>query len=240
LSAALALAVLSRGDAIVLAALLTVGAWRPLPAVGVISALAATAWRWSSTSLEDVAGAQAVLGPAGVVDPPSAAASAWLGALALVLATPNLVEAWLSERAEVTPRLAKDPPWVKRILEWLPPLAFGAGAAVIVAGPAPGGDVWARVGAAVVAVGLARLLAGRRRVLDRHLVLDGLAAGLGLGALVAVAIDAPPLDDLVDVAALVEGLLISAAVALVVLSATVAVRLQAARPADGPIAEGRR
>jgi hypothetical protein len=129
---------------------------------------------------------------------------------------------------------------VKRILEWLPPLAFGAGAAVIVAGPAPGGDVWARVGAAVVAVGLARLLAGRRRVLDRHLVLDGLAAGLGLGALVAVAIDAPPLDDLVDVAALVEGLLISAAVALVVLSATVAVRLQAARPADGPIAEGRR
>ena len=73
-----------------LAALLALAAWRPLPAVAIVTALVATAWRWSSTALEDIAGAQAVLGPAGVVDPPAAAAAAWLGAVAVLLATPDL------------------------------------------------------------------------------------------------------------------------------------------------------
>ncbi|MFL6204248.1 MAG: hypothetical protein ACJ739_02775, partial [Acidimicrobiales bacterium] len=130
LVAALVLALLSRGDVIVLAALLAVGAWSPLPAIAVVTALLAAAWRWSSTALEDIAGAQAVLGPAGVVDPPTHAAAAWLGAVAIVLATPNLVESWLFERAGAGALSTSRPRWLARSLEWLPPLASGAGAAV--------------------------------------------------------------------------------------------------------------
>ena len=49
----------------------------------------AFAARWGTTSLDAISGAQAVLGPAGVVGPPLAAASAWCGAAALVLAVPG-------------------------------------------------------------------------------------------------------------------------------------------------------
>ena len=45
--------------------------------------------RWGSPSLTAVAGGQAVLGPAVVVGDVAVAASAWLGAAALVLATPR-------------------------------------------------------------------------------------------------------------------------------------------------------
>ncbi len=238
LTAALLLALLSRGDVIVLAAVLGLGAWRPLPAAAVVSTLAATAWRWSSTSLEDIAGAQAVLGPAGVVDPTSAAAAAWLGAVAIVLATPNLVEAWLFERAHAGALSTAPPRWLRRGLEWLPPLAAGASAAVVVAGPPPGGDLWARVVAGVIAVVVARLVAGRRRVLDRHLVLDGAAALLGLGSIVAVAIDGPPLDDVLDVGALVEGLVLALAVGLLAGAAGALAAHQRTR--DGRVAEGGR
>jgi len=242
LTAAVLLAVLSRGDVIVLAALLALGAWRPLPAIAVAGALAATAWRWSSTALEDIAGAQAVLGPAGFVDPPAAAVAAWFGALAIVLATPNLVEAWLFERARARALSIAQPAWLSRALEWLPPLASGASAAVVVAGPARGGDVWARVLAAVVALALARLVAGRRRVLDRHLVLDASAALFGLGSVVAVGIDAPPLEDLLDTGALVEGVVVAVAVGVLVASAgalAVGRRPQTA-VGDGRIVEGGR
>jgi hypothetical protein len=236
LTAAVVLALLSRGDVIVLAVLLAVGAWRPLPAAAVVSALAAAAWRWSSTALEDIAGAQAVLGPAGVVDPPTSATAAWLGAVAIVLATPNLVEAWLFERAHAGALSTSPPRWLPRWLEWLPPLAAGASAAVVVAGPAPGGDVWARLVAGLVAIGLARLVAGRRRVLDRHLLLDGAAAVLGLGSLVAVAVDAPPLDDILDAEALLEGAVLAVAVGLL---AGIAGALVAQRPPRGSDREGR-
>ena len=245
LAAALVLALLSRGDVIVLAALLAVGAWRPLPAVAVVTALAASAWRWSSTALEDIAGAQAVLGPSGVVDPPSAAAAAWMAGLAIVLATPNLLEAWLFEKAEAGGISRDDPRWVTRTLSWLPPLASGASAAVVVAGPAPGGDVWARALAAIAGVALAVLVAGRRRVLDRHLVLDGLAAALGVGALVAVGIDAPPLGDAFDPSALVEGVVVGLAVGVLVVAAASLLQAEGARRAsvprpDRPIREGHR
>jgi hypothetical protein len=237
LAAAVLLAALSRGDAIVLAALLAVGAWRPLPAVAFASALAAAAWRWSSTALEDLAGAQAVLGPAGVVDPPASAVAAWLGALAIVLATPNLVEAWWFERADAGTLSTARPRWLARGLEWLPPFASAASAAVVVAGPAPGGDVWARALAVLVALAIARLVAGRRRVLDRHLVLDGVAVALGVGSLVAVAIDSPPVGDLFDAGALVEGLAIALAVGALTAAAGA---LGMSRGGDGRALEGAR
>ena len=85
--AALVLAILSRGDALVLGALLVVVAWH-LPALAVIPALLAASWRWGSTSLDALAGAQAVLGPAGFVGPTAAAAGSWLAAVANVLSPP--------------------------------------------------------------------------------------------------------------------------------------------------------
>ena len=171
-----------------------VGAWRPLPAVAIVSALAATAWRWSSTALEDIAGAQAVLGPAGRRRPAAAAVAAWLGALAIVLATPNLVEAWPLERRPGRP-LSGTPRWRSAALEWLPPLASGASAA---GRSWPGRRSAATCGRALVATVVAAALAvgggaARRRVLGRRLTSStGLTRPrLGLVSLVAVALDAP-------------------------------------------------
>src|SRR5690606_3159957 len=79
-------AALSRGDALVLGAALALAAWRPLAAVGVAAAVAASSLRWGTTSLEALAGGQEVLGPAGWVGPTSAAAASWLAAAAVLLA----------------------------------------------------------------------------------------------------------------------------------------------------------
>jgi hypothetical protein len=94
------LAVLSRGDALVVATLLALAAWRPLPVAALGAALVASSWRWGSTSLEALAGAQAVLGPAGWVGPTAAALSSWLAGVAVLLgATRALPEAAERQRA---------------------------------------------------------------------------------------------------------------------------------------------
>jgi hypothetical protein len=243
LAAALVLALLSRGDVIVLMGLLAFVAWRPLPALAVASALSATAWRWSSTALEDIAGAQAVLGPAGLVDPPTSAVAAWLGAAAVVLATPDLVGAWTGERARAEGRHAGEdvdlvalgaPRWQALPLRWLPPLAFGATAAVVVAGPAWGTDPWVRLGASITSVGVAFLRRDRRTrprrfrrwVDDRRPALDVVAAVAGVAALLLVGIDAPTAEDLLDVDALVEGMVVAVAVALLSGAATAVIQLR--------------
>jgi hypothetical protein len=205
LTAALLLAALSRGDVIVLAALLAVGAWRPLPAMAIAASLVATAWRWSSTALEDIAGAQAVLGPAGIVDPPPSAVAAWLGAFAIVLATPDVVAAAGRDAMGRLPRP------VPVALSWLPPLAAGATAALVLAGPAPGGSVWVRVVATIAGTALAAWLVRRPAAPEHRQLLERAAAGLGLASLVAVAIDAPGLDEVLDIDALVEGAVLAVA-----------------------------
>lgn len=188
--AALVLAVLSRGDVVVLAALLALAAWH-LPAVGaVVPALLASAWRWGSTSLDALAGAQAVLGPAGWTGPAAAAASAWLAAVAVVLA--------------VSGRLPRPPSLVLAV-------ATGATAAVVVAGPAPGGAVWVRVLATVVATGLALVVAAWRTP-QRGAVIDGIAIVAGLGALALAGLDAPALSGTFDGAALRTGAALAVAV----------------------------
>ena len=105
-----------------------------------MAAIAATlaalsfALRWGITSLDGIAGAQAVLGPGGVVGPELATASSWCAAAALVLVSPR---GWRAA-------------------------AFGLAAAISVAGPtaASGGDVALRVVASAVGVGAA-VAAGR-------------------------------------------------------------------------------
>ncbi len=196
-TAALVLAVLSRGDALVLAALVALAAWRPLPAAAVTMALGATAWRWGSTSLEEIAGAQAVLGPAGWVGANVDAVAAWLGALALVLAVPRL-----GGRA---PQLVTA-------------VATGAAAAAVVAGPAPGGDVWVRAIAGVVATGAAVVVARLRRAGGvTVLALDAAALVAGVASLVAVGQESGPWAGTVSSDAVREGMAVAAAAGAVVL-----------------------
>ena len=242
-AAAVVLAVLSRGDVLVLGALLVVVAWR-LPALAVLPALVAASWRWGSTSLDALAGAQAVLGPAGFVGPTTAAAASWLAAVAILVssapapahvggmrsperatAAPNPLLARLTTRVGGMrgPERATDAPNLR-----LSSVAAGAGAAVVVAGPAAGGDLWIRVLAIVVASGAA-LLIGRARTSRPTLTrsLDALAALTSMAALATVARDAPAWAGTVDLGASAEGAAITLAVAtLVVVTAT----LRAATP----------
>jgi hypothetical protein len=139
-----------------------------------------------------------------VVDPPSGAVSSWLAGFALVLATPDL------------PAL----PWGRSsslIRRWLPRAASAAAATVVVAGPGTR-DVWVRALGFAVALALTVAVARVRPVPPhRHVA----AVVLGLGALVAVALDAPPVAGTLDGGAFLEGLALAAAVsALVGVAAT--------------------
>lgn len=204
--AALVLAVLSRGDVVVLAALLACAAWHP-PALGaVVPALLASAWRWGSTSLDALAGAQAVLGPAGWTGTAAAAASSWLAAVALVLAVPGRLRPPPIEVGGMGgPHGALDAP--NLVLAG----ATGAAAAVVVAGPAVGGAVWVRVLATVVATALA-LVVTAWRTPRRATLVDGVAIAAGLGALVLAGLDAPALSGTLDGAALRTGAAVAVAV----------------------------
>ena len=210
-AAALVLAVLSRGDALVLALLLVLAAWR-LTAIAVLPALVAVSWRWGSTSLEAWAGAQAVLGPAGVVGPARAAAACWLAATAVVLAAPTEVGGMGARWRRI------DAPNLRR---WGIALTTGSVSAAVVAGPALGGAVWARVlvtaaGTLLAAgVGWAR---ARRPFVRR--VGDVLGVVTGLGALILASVDAPAWSGTVDGGALVGGALVAAAVAALVVVAS--------------------
>lgn len=140
LAAALAVAVLSRGDVVVLALLLGFGAGRRLSGLASLTALTAALVRWGSPSLGSIAGAQAVLGPAGWTGSAAAVASAWLGALALVLAAVPL-----ARTSTVVIALSVSP--------------FAIAAADVVVGPAPGGALVLRVLASAIALVATTLLA---------------------------------------------------------------------------------
>lgn len=210
-AAAVVLAVLSLGDALVLAAVLVVIAWR-LPALVVVPALLASSWRWGSTSLDALAGAQAVLGPAGLVGPTPAAAASCLAAAALVLSSPARRGGLIADTSEATlshTSAVAHPPF--DIVTGLAALAIGATAADVVAGPSLGGDWWLRVAVTVMASGLALLVSRVRRRHQRPI--DALAIAAGLLALVLVAGEAPGWSGTVDGTDVGAGLLLAAAVA---------------------------
>lgn len=229
--AAVVLAVLSRGDVVVLAALLVLAAWH-LPAVGaVVPALLASGWRWGSTSLDALAGAQAVLGPAGWTGPAAAVASSWLAALALVLALPGrLARPAIGVAGMGGPPGAPDAPHPLRSVvrrqvgsmggpgrapdapNLVLAVATGAAVAAVVAGPAPGGALWVRVVATTIATGLA-LVVGAWRTPRLGALIDGIAIGAGLGALALAGLDAPALSGTFDGVAARTGLALGLAVA---------------------------
>jgi hypothetical protein len=133
-AAASTLALSTTGDAVLLAALLGIAAGGIVSAAVAASAALAFALRWGATSLGAIAGAQAILGPSGVVEPAAGAAAAWCAAGALLLVSPA---------------------------DWRA-AAFGLAAGLGVAGPAvvTGEDLAVRVAAAGTGIALA-VLAGR-------------------------------------------------------------------------------
>jgi len=162
LVAALAMAISSRGDVVVLALLLGFGAMRRASGVAIALALTASLVRWGSPSLGAIAGAQAVLGPAGWTGSAAAVASAWLAAVALLLAAVPL-----SRANNLVLAL------------WLAPFAIAA--ADVSVGPAPGGALPLRVVASVVAMAAAVALARWRS-------LPTIAIGCGALALLCAGI----------------------------------------------------
>ena len=152
----------STGDAFLVAALLAFAAASPqsarppsadggreaqgvVPAAvvtGVVAALVAlaAAVRWGSSSVEAIAGAQAVLGPAGLVGSPGEVASSWMGAAALLAVIPGRRPTQPSQAALAA--------------------AFGVSAAALVTGAVVTGmeSGLQRLGASAIATGLAWLL----------------------------------------------------------------------------------
>lgn len=152
LSAALVLAATSRGDIVVLAAMLSLGVGRPASALATAGALGAALVRWGSPSLGAIADAQVVLGPAGWTGSNAAVASAWLAGAALVLAS--------------RPR--------RRATGWSTALAaapFAVAAADVVVGPSTGAAVLLRIAASAVALVLAVGVSRWRRGPDAGCVL---------------------------------------------------------------------
>ena len=152
------MAVTSTGETVLLATLLgVVAADLVAGAVAMVAGLA-LAVRWGATSLDAVAGAQAVLGPGGTVGSLFALGATWCAAAALVLVSPR---GW-------------------------PALAFGAAASLGVAGPALGapGDLVVRTGG--LAIGVAVAATAARRLPSR--LTRALAMGLaGVALVLAVA-----------------------------------------------------
>ena len=149
------LAVGSIGDGLALAVLLVACSADTAAGLTAGLAFAAMVVRFGSSSLSALAGAQAVLGPAGRVGPWWAAASAWAGASGLIVAAPA---GWAA-------------------------IAFGVVAAQMVAGPSPRtvGDVAVRAGATVGGAGLAWIVARWR---PPRLRWGGVVVGVAAVALV--------------------------------------------------------
>lgn len=120
------------------------------------------AWRWGTGSLDAVAGAQAVLGPGLLVGPVVAAASTWLAAGALLLATPGTG--------------ARD------LVSVGPALGVGAAVGLLCTGGAGGGVVRALVTA--LAVGAAMAVGMQSRRAER---VAAAALGATVAALLALA-----------------------------------------------------
>lgn len=133
LAAAFAMAITSRGHVLLLALLLGFGVTRRVTGLAAGLALTAALVRWGSPSLGAIAGAQAVLGPAGWTGSGAAVASAWFASAALLLAAVPLVR---TNSAATAASLSP----------------FALAAADVVVGPAPGGALALRAVASIVAL----------------------------------------------------------------------------------------
>lgn len=177
-AAALAAAVLagtSTGSMVLAALLLGLAARDRRAAGAALLAVVATAIRFRTASFDDLAGIQGVLGPAGTVGPATAAASAWAAAGAVLLAV------GAPPRTAPRPAGGRIAGVVARLPLLAPALASGLLAAAIVAGPGPS-DLALRVGASVVAVVLAGVVAAARTRPAVERTVPWLAVAVGVAA----------------------------------------------------------
>jgi hypothetical protein len=179
--AAAALALSSTGDPLVAAVVLGVAAGRVLAGVAVALAAVAVTARWGSPDLAVVASGQSVLGPAGLLEPARAAASAWLAAAAVVVA-------WPGRLPPLVPLpwggAARRPAWSDPMAaDLVGALAVGALAAAVVWGPDAQGAVLERVVATAAGAAAAFGLAVLRRSERVDQVAEVLAVVLGTAAL---------------------------------------------------------
>lgn len=175
--AAAVLAGTSTGSMVLAALLVGVAARDRRSAGAALLAVAATAIRFRTTTFDDLAGIQSVLGPAGTVGPATAAASAWAASAAVVL----------SARAPF--RVGGNPEGGRPalVLGWLPhlapALACGLLAAAIVAGTGPS-DLDVRVSASLAAVLVAVLVTVARARPPVERVAPWVALATGVAAVV--------------------------------------------------------
>ena len=176
-AAVAALAVSSTGSMVVAAVLFGVAnrsRWSGLTAVLVTAAVAV---RFATVGFDDLAGIQSVLGPAGLVGPPAAAASSWAAGAAILVAGRGVAPA------------ASVPAGRVLVPRGLAALAGGALAAAIVAGPGTD-DLLVRLAATVIGIGLAL---GVVAVTDRRPAFGRVRPALALAvAAVAVALASWP------------------------------------------------
>lgn len=160
-AAAAGLAISSSGSMVVAAALLGVAALDRRSVAAAVLAAGAVGVRFATTDLGDLAGIQSVLGSAGEIGPPAAAASAWTAAAALVLASVPRPSGPPAATDEPTPQPSDGPTLAVPvgIHRALVALAGGALAAAVAVGPGPGGELVLRVAATAAATALA-LVAG--------------------------------------------------------------------------------
>lgn len=159
----------STGSMVVAAALLAVALSDRRSAIAAGLVIAAVAVRFGTTTFDELAPLQSVLGSAVRIGPAAGAASAWLCMVALVLAAGQVP-------GDVRFGLGRH----------LPALASGTLAAAVAVGDGPGGDVWLRVAATAGVTVLAWLIAGDRiqwlsRTRRSWAVLAGVAAVVGAG-----------------------------------------------------------
>lgn len=157
-AAVAAMALVATGDVLLAAVLVAMAAADVAAGPAAVLAGLAVLVRWGTASLGGVGADQAVLGIAGAVGPPLAAASAWCAAAALV----------------AVPRRT-----------WVAGVACGVLAALVVAGPTDTAGWWVRVVATAAAVALA--LAVDRVVPRRGAVALSLVAGAAALALAVLA-----------------------------------------------------
>jgi hypothetical protein len=167
-TAALVLAGASRGDALVLFALVAALSTRPTAIAALAAAAVGASWRWGSSALVAWSSNQSVLGAAGFVGPTTAAAASWTAAAAVLLAAAH-------PAAGVLRREREPFAW----LDGLQAAVAGVVAGLVVLGPAMGDDAQGRLGGALVGGGLA---VGLCMVRARFRRLDAVAAVLAVVA----------------------------------------------------------
>lgn len=178
------LAVSATGSMLVAAVLLGIATRDRWSGFAAVAAVVAVAVRFGTTDFGDVAGIQSVLGPAGIVGPTTAAASAWVGAAAVVFASaPTLPPA--RPRSPVAADAEHDllePAVPTTVMRLLVALAGGSLAAAVVAGPGPGGGLAVRIGATVAATVLCGVVGRIARASRLGTIRTVLAVVAGLAA----------------------------------------------------------